>query len=195
MVLPENLKSKLRKVYGKLCTSAAEALKIIDSVPNRGKIITVGDVVSYNMISAGANPDIIVYDGMEGREKAKSWMKSFLESYIGEEKSVKNPAGHITGYLWQATFEALRSEGKVKIFVNGEEDLAVLPFVILCSVGDCILYGMPGQGIDIIVVDERIKNTFKKILKEFKEDKENDKKRIKRLKDERIREMFHSKRK
>ena len=191
--MPEELKPKLRKVYGKLCSSTAEATQVLTAIPNRGKIITVGDIVSYNIISAGINPDIIVYDGKEARQSVKSWMKNFLDAYIAESKTVENPAGHITGELWQAAFEALRAEGKRKIFVRGEEDLAVIPFIILGSVGDCIMYGMPakyGGGIDLIVVDNEVKDEFKKILKQLKEDKESEKKRIKRLKEEKIKEMF-----
>jgi uncharacterized protein (UPF0218 family) len=193
MLLPEGLKPKLRKVYGKLCTSATEALQTIESIPNHGRIITIGDVISYNVISSGATPDIIVYDGMEGREKTKNWMKNFLDAYMAEEKSVKNPAGHITSELWQTVFEVLRSEGKSKLYVKGEEDLAVIPFAILCPPRDCILYGIPGEGIDLVVVDKKVKGEFKKILKQFKNDIEDEKKRTKRLKDEKIREMFKGK--
>lgn len=194
MIVPEELKAKLRRVYGKLCSSATEAVKAISSFPSHGKVITIGDVVSYNVISTGFEPEIVVYDGLEGREKAKSWMKNFLDAYVGEQKIVKNPPGHITGELWQATFEALRYEGKCKIFVQGEEDLAVIPFVILGSVGDCVMYGVPGEGIDLIVIDDGTKDLFKKLIKDFNYDKESEGKRLKRLKEEKLKEMLKSKR-
>ena len=193
LVVPEQLKPEFRKVYGRLCNSPSEAAQAVVSTPSHGKVITVGDVVSYNIISAGVNPDIVVYDGMVMREKAKSWMKAFLDAYIADQKTAANPAGHITGEIWQAVFEALRAKGKCKIFVKGEEDLAVLPFVILATPGTCILYGMPNRGIDLIVVDENIKNAFKRLLKLLREDEGDESKRLKRLKEEKIREMFHNK--
>jgi uncharacterized protein (UPF0218 family) len=194
MIVPEEVKPRLRATFGKLCSSPSDVARFLSSVPGKGKVITIGDAVSYNIISAGINPDIIVYDGLEGREKVKSWMKNFVEAYIADQKSVKNPAGHITAELWQVAFEALRSKGKTKIFVQGEEDLAFIPFVILCSVGDCILYGVPRMGIDVVVVEENVKNTFRRLLKEFQEDEEAERKKAKNLKEERIKEMFRGRR-
>jgi len=194
--VPEVLKPRLRQVYGRLCSSLQEACSYLSSVPSTGKLVTVGDIVSYNAISAGLNPDIIVYDGLAERQKVKDWMKNFLDAYMADERMVRNPAGHITGELWQAAFESLRSSGKSRIVVNGEEDMAVVPFVILGSTGDCILYGMPGQGVDVIVVEDMVKKQFERMLEQMKggaeekESKEDEARRAKKQREERIKEMF-----
>jgi len=69
------------------------------------------------------------------------------------------PAGYIIEDLTEKVFEAVNSalEGSnVRIYVKGEEDLAVMPLVALLPNGSVILYGQPNEGVvRVDVNDER----------------------------------------
>jgi len=58
-------------------------------------------------------------------------------------------------------------ERKTQIFVDGEEDLAVLPAMILAPDASIIIYGQPDEGIVLIKVDEEMRNRAKDILKKM----------------------------
>jgi len=48
--------------------------------------------------------------------------------------------------------------GKNEIIrVEGEEDLAVIPCILLSPIGTNIIYGWPGKGMKLIVTDESIR--------------------------------------
>jgi len=54
------------------------------------------------------------------------------------------------------------------IIVNGEEDLAVIPCVLMAPNDSIILYGQPGEGI-VVVEADKLKETAKRMLDNFEE--------------------------
>ena len=162
--MPEKLKGKLRKPFGRVYTSLDAVRELIKG----RRIIAVGDVISYMLISAGIIPDIIVFDKKERRRKIMSEIEELLEGLDVPKLSVKNPRGNITPELWNTVKEALKFEKSVKIFVSGEEDLAVIPFIIECDEGTLILYGLVDEGFVLVEVNKDIKKKCKELLSEFK---------------------------
>ena len=77
---------------------------------------------------------------------------------------ISNPAATITQALWDAVESAVNDKGSVRIEVNGEEDLATIPCVILAPIGTVIVYGMPNQGLVVARVDEKRKELAQKAL-------------------------------
>ena len=55
------------------------------------------------------------------------------------------------------------------IKVSGEEDLAVLPAVLLAPLNSLVLYGQPRKGIVVIKVTEKKKKEIKKVICQFQE--------------------------
>jgi uncharacterized protein (UPF0218 family) len=53
------------------------------------------------------------------------------------------------------------------IFVDGEEDLAVIPLVLAAPSGAAVLYGQPGEGVVLRIVDASAKREAETILKAF----------------------------
>ena len=165
MIVPEGMKEKFREPYGKLFSSVNEI-----KIPSKRvgiKLVTVGDAVSYNAIDAGLNPDIIVVDLKKMRVPVDEKTKILFKKFKAKEIRVRNPAGNITDELQQAVKKSLKEKSNVKVFVNGEEDLAVLPFILESPIGTVILYGLKDKGV-MVKVSKRIKDECRKLLKYMK---------------------------
>jgi uncharacterized protein (UPF0218 family) len=77
----------------------------------------------------------------------------------------KNPKGTIQKEVWEIIKRAIKEEKNV--FVEGEEDLLVIPSVLLAPKNSLVIYGFPGKGICAILVNEKTKKKFKNLLKLF----------------------------
>jgi len=129
--------------------------KELTVIGKKPKMITVGDVVSLTMVEHGIRPDLCIYDGYTERREMTEFA-ALVKSRGWEERTVKNEAGTITAELFTAIKNAL--EGKEEIIcVEGEEDLAVIPCILLSPDGTKIIYGWPGKGMKLIVTDENIR--------------------------------------
>lgn len=93
------------------------------------------------------------------------------EIIMGEEeiKKVSNPPGLITDELWDAIEESYGSQKKVRIEVDGEEDLAALPAIYLAPSGTNVLYGLPSRGIVLVKVGNDEKDKVLSFLKKMEE--------------------------
>ncbi len=158
-LVPNQLKSELRKPIGKVYASIDK----IQVSPEK-KLITVGDAVSCVAIKAGLNPSVIVYDGKENRSAVNDEIKNILEKTPHAKVVINNPSSSITEDLQKAVKNCLKTNLKTKIFVIGEEDLAVIPFVIECNENTVVLYGQNGLGIVAVEVDENAKNKCRELL-------------------------------
>jgi len=126
-------------------------------------LISIGDVVTKNLIKIGINPDLIVIDGKSMRTKKE---KFITEGY--KEVRIKNPPGVITDELWDAM---KKMKSKQKIFIEGEEDLASLPAILFAPLGALVVYGVPGQGIEVIEVNEKNKKRVNEDIKNMEVEK------------------------
>ncbi len=123
-------------------------------------LITVGDVVSLTFRKHGITPFLSVYDGMTERRD----MTEFALLVENEEKKeVENPAGRITRELAETIRGCIEGSGGL-IKVVGEEDLALLPVVLMSPIGTDIVYGWPGKCMMRITTDEGIKAKFEQML-------------------------------
>jgi uncharacterized protein (UPF0218 family) len=118
-------------------------------------------VVTHSLLAAGVVPDIAIIDGYTMRSPCN---RSPL--LRGRRVTVKNPPGTITDDLVAAIDEAVRNR-PVVIFVEGEEDLAVIPLVFAAPPGVAVLYGQPGEGVVLRIVDEAAKQEAAAMLERF----------------------------
>ncbi len=121
----------------------------------KNKLITVGDVVSLTVRRHGISPDLTIYDGMTERREMTEFA-TLVKDEGWEEVVVKNDAGTITAELITAISNALNGKEEI-IRVEGEEDLATIPCILLSPEGTNIIYGWPGKGMKLIVTDESIR--------------------------------------
>ena len=85
---------------------------------------------------------------------------------------VSNPAGTITDDLWETIGQALELSNNgvcYVIEVDGEEDLAVLPCILMANPETTILYGQPNEGLVLLKVSD-MKNKAQKLIDGFIEE-------------------------
>ncbi len=130
-------------------------------------LVTIGDQTTSDALKAGILPDVSVIDYKIQR------VKSFqAPTDLGFKRKIKifaaiNPKGMISKDLSITLHKSLNYEEKCVLVVDGEEDLAVLPAVLLAPIGTCVYYGLRNEGIVKILVDVDCKNNFLDLLKKF----------------------------
>lgn len=161
MKLPENLREQLKTPLGLLIpdnqTSKENILKHIGS---NSFIITVGDATTDKMLNFGIIPSLQIIDSQEKRVKRDPPSKKNIATNI----SCNNPAGEINPENITVIKNALKSEPPVRITVNGEEDLLVIPVCIHAPENSVVLYGQPNEGIVLVRIDDKIRKKTQLIL-------------------------------
>jgi len=155
-ILPVGLKKELRKIWGvpifgkKL--EVAKKFKEFCQKRKFKKVITVGDYCSLNLPS-----DVKIFDGKIKRKK--------IEIPFSWSFSCSNPPGTIQKEVWPVIKKAIKNEEN--IFIDGEEDLLVIPCVLLSENKTAVIYGLIDKGVCLIEVSLEVKQTFKELLKKF----------------------------
>ena len=122
-------------------------------------IITVGDRTTEKMINFDLIPSLQIIDGQEKREQREP---PKLEGAI--ELTIDNPAAEITSESISMIKKAFTLQSPVRIFVNGEEDLLVLPVCIHAPENAVVLYGQPNEGLVIVQITPEIRNKVQTLL-------------------------------
>jgi len=128
-------------------------------LPENSYIISVGDRTTEKMINFDLIPSLQIIDGQEKREKREP---PKLEHAI--ELIVDNPAAEITSESISMIKKAFTLQSPVRIFVNGEEDLLVLPVCVHAPENAVVLYGQPNQGLVIVRITPEIRNKVQGLL-------------------------------
>jgi len=154
------LRKELRKIWGiPLFNGRGGVLKKFQNFAKKKKfkkIITVGDYCSKVLPS-----DVKIFDGKIKRKKIKNLPKfSFRCS---------NPSGTIQKEVWPVLKTAIKNNKNV--FIEGEEDLLVIPSVLLAQKSAAVIYGFPEKGVCLIEATDKAKRVFRKLLKKFREGK------------------------
>jgi len=122
-------------------------------------LITVGDRTTEKMIDFGLIPSLQIIDGQEKREKR---VPPKLEN--ATELTVDNPAAEITSQSISIIKKAFTMQSPVRIFVNGEEDLLVLPVCTHAPDNAVVMYGQPNEGLVIVTITTEIRNKAQSLL-------------------------------
>jgi hypothetical protein len=160
-ILPEELRAELKRPLGELHRSFSDV-----DVGN-SFLITVGDVTTRNALEHGLKPDVSIIDNRIQRRDSDHEFRdtaTILRS--------RNPPGTVTESLWKSIEEAIegateRGE-RFMIVVDGEEDLAVLPSILLAPPDTVILYGQPDEGVVLVRASET-SSKAEELMKKFEE--------------------------
>ncbi len=168
--LSDELREELRKLYGELYPGdGIETAKlIIKNLNNCTKIISVGDIVTFNLLSAGLVPDISFVDDRTKRGPASDKIMQGTRHSLFRTITVENPAGIITEELLQEISHAMDSDKPIQILVKGEEDLAALPAIAMAPLSSVIIYGLPDKGAVLVRVTESKKKEIQSLLDRMK---------------------------
>jgi len=156
LTLPKNLTPELRKPWGRFFEGKRKEVKrkVGEWLKTKKfkKIICVGDLVSKDF--SGTTK---IFDGKIRRKKTKITLIWHFK--------VKNEKGKIEKNVWGKIKKAIK-ENK-NLFVEGEEDLMVIPAVLLSPKNSVVIYGLFKKGVCAIKVSKKIKKRIQNLLKGF----------------------------
>jgi cytidyltransferase-like protein len=151
----KKLKSPLGKLY-------SENIPFNPNVPT----ISVGDITTRRILRSNATPKLSIVDFKTKRDEKFNSLTELGFKKGHKVQTVENRPGSISEPLILKIESALKSsfENQV-ILVSGEEDLAVIPAVLLSPLGAKVMYGQPDQGIVEIEVNLQTKQKLTKLIK------------------------------
>ena len=161
MHLQNNLREQFKAPLGNVIKeSDPEKEKIIKKIYSQSNVITVGDRTTEILLNLGLTPQIQVVDGLEKRNERDIP----VNQSINTELTCKNPAAEITDESISIIKKAFLSKPPVRIIVDGEEDLLVLPICIHAPDNYVIMYGQPNEGLVIVQITPDIREKIQKLL-------------------------------
>ncbi len=144
--LPKEMRAELKEPLGDVTTEVDH-----ERLSEAGRVVAVGDMVTYHLLEAAVTPDVAVVDGKTEREQVDEEVVQRW-SALPVAARVENEPGTVSREVVEALRAAMDEEASL-VEVEGEEDLVVLPAVVLADDGDIVLYGQPGEGMVYVDVD------------------------------------------
>jgi uncharacterized protein (UPF0218 family) len=163
------LRSELKTPLGPVYTDTQRLLT------DAGRpLIAVGDVVTHHIIKAGETPALAMIDERTERSAVSTEIAETINTFEGFDavEEVSNPAATLSADLLAALRAALEREGSTLLDVDGEEDLAALPAVLIAPEGASVVYGQPGEGMVLTTVDTETQKRCRDILSRMNGDTE-----------------------
>jgi len=159
--LPDDLRDQLKNPLGNLIkNNDLNKENILKKISAEAIIITVGDRTTENMLQLGLKPQIQIIDCLEKRNKRIAP----VDDTVNTKLFCRNPPGEITEESIQVIKKAFSSEPPVRIIVDGEEDLLVIPACIFAPENSVVMYGQPNEGLVIVTITPEIRAKVQKIL-------------------------------
>ena len=159
--LNKDLIAELKKPLGKLYPDFEDA---VDEIESCEFLISVGDATFENLTKHELYPNIGIIDNLIQR-------KNHTHDIIRADHILKadNPAGCLTDDLWETIGKALELSDSGECYVidvAGEEDLAVLPCILMANPDTTILYGQPNEGLVLLKACD-VKDKAQKLIDGF----------------------------
>lgn len=167
--LQEELRSELKEPLGAVYADTRSLLA------DAGEpLIAIGDVVTHHLIGAGETPTVAMVDERTERSAVSDEIAETIDGFDGFEtvEELSNPAGTLSAELLSALRAAIERDGSTLLDVDGEEDLAALPAVVLAPDGASVVYGQPGEGMVLATVDAESRQRCRQILSQMDGDTE-----------------------
>lgn len=169
--LPGSMRDELRNPLGALLPSLTVAS--LRAAAGDRRVCAVGDRVVFTLDEMGRPPQVAVVDYRTRREDAGPLRERV--SRVGDSVlRCKNPAGAILPELWDSLEKAYSvfhtphpASRCVRVEVDGEEDLAALPAILLAPDGWAVLYGLPDRGVVVVPAEEEKRLLVRRILSRF----------------------------
>ena len=151
--LPESLRENLKWPLGPVVHGA----DVLPALGNASPLVTVGDFCTLDLIARGRTPDLCLVDFKTKRQEDPELREAFARVHARIAR-LRNPAATIVSEAWRVLSEAFKSEERVRVEVQGEEDLLALVCIALAPETAAVLYGMPGQGVVVVRADREAKS-------------------------------------
>jgi len=159
LILPENLRSVLQEPWGEVLNEIPQG---IDSL----KTVVVGDATARKFNEKKINQFLSIVDFLIHRE-IKFHQLSELGFNNQNMQKVNNPHGEITPELIQVIKKTFNKKTQTVILIDGEDDLAVLPVLLISPLGFSVFYGQPNEGLVRVEVTEENKEKAYRLVEKF----------------------------
>lgn len=164
LLLPEHLRGALREPFGKIFTQ--QDYDLVFQKKEGSLFITVGDLTTWNAFKRGIVPDLAVIDLQVERKPFKT-IEEFPIPQSMMVKEIASGPGFIAKEIWGTLETWLQGKEQVLLLIKGEDDLLVLPLILVCPEHSIILYGQPGEGVVRVEVSRELKETGKQLIEQF----------------------------
>jgi len=167
LLLPDELRSVLKEPLGKLCRGdGLDCVRAMERDLERAhKLVAVGDMTAYYLLKAGVVPDLLIVDNKTKRMPVSDQVLDELDHKSYKTMPVQNPAATLSGDLMDLIRESIQGQDKIKIIVEGEEDLATLPAILYAPLGSAVVYGQPNEGSVLVDVTAEKKLHIEELIK------------------------------
>jgi GTP-dependent dephospho-CoA kinase len=165
-VLPKALQDELKQPLGRLVDEPT----LLSLLRHESYIVSVGDRVTYTVLSQGIQPSVCIVDFILERHPYAPMMKTVISGYGTTVVRVRNPPGTISDELWTALVDVFVHPERfpVRVEVQGEEDLAALAAIALAPGGATIIYGLPNRGVVVVTATPEHKKKINNVLQRMK---------------------------
>jgi cytidyltransferase-like protein len=167
LLLPDRQRQLFKQPFGELHTDNS-TLKNVTAK----RLVTVGDVTTFACLQANIFPKIAIIDLMVQRQESTIT----LDDMGFKADTVILPAHNTAGELDSSLIVSLRkaidnllAPQNITILISGEEDLAVIPLVLLLPLAWVLIYGQPNEGFVKLEITPASKQKAKELLTNFKE--------------------------
>lgn len=157
-ILPDALRPVFQRPYGPVYHGRA----FEQHLRSLSLFATCGDRVTADALELGCFPVLGLVDYKTQRNEPVD-PSAFAGLALRRRVAVRNPPGTISSELRFAVRDLLRAGGGL-IEVDGEEDLGVMVLVEFLPTGASVLYGVPGEGVCFLLVDDAAKDRVREIL-------------------------------
>jgi len=158
----DRLRSALKKPLGTLLrgSGGSEYGEVARAIEEKGIrfLISVGDVVSKDLIERGIDVSVRIVDGRVMRKEIE-----MAHEMPPRVLRAKNPPGIIGFSAWSAIRDAISGGGGL-VLIEGEEDLLALPAIVEAPDGALVIYGQPNEGIVVVEVDRASRDRAKALM-------------------------------
>ncbi|MCX6792351.1 MAG: pantetheine-phosphate adenylyltransferase [Candidatus Gottesmanbacteria bacterium] len=165
LIMPDNLRPELGKPMGQVLIGDAIGSSI--EAHRNGVIVTVGDITTKTLLTAGVTPSLSIVDFLVERKPYPELDGRFAAMNIFRVRVTSGP-----GYIAKEAIGVIQKwashpEEKIVLAVSGEEDLLALPAIAYGPLGAVVYYGQPGKGLVEVVVTQEKQAEAKELLNKF----------------------------
>jgi hypothetical protein len=166
--LPADLRAKLRQPLGTLIQgSFAKTMNRLKDMVQEEKppcLVSVGDTVSKNLEKNRILPWLSIVDNKSMRRTTRPFPSTATKTL-----HVRNPNGTITDEAIAAVRDSLSGNTRVRIIVDGEEDLLTLVAIQYAPDNSFVVYGQPYEGIVVTRATQLKKTEVAGILESMRQ--------------------------
>lgn len=160
LVLTDAQRITLKRPLGRLVADDMITKELLSRMTfGASLVVAVGDATTRKMIDLCVRPDIEIVDGIEQRAPS-----STPDVPIKNSLACYNKPGTLSDESLEVVRAAMGSAKPVRITVDGEEDLLVLPVCDMCPDGAVVAYGQPNEGMVVIRIDPTVRDKARAIM-------------------------------